>query len=276
MAKGALEHEQLGQRGVTDVLTVSFSSNDSVGHTYGPESPEVRDITRQTDRQIAGSCWTRSIGASASATRSWRSRPTTAWHPCPKRSAALRLPGGRFKAQARVRRRRGGARREVRRRARGSSAARCRTSTWTTPCSPRVASIRPRCAAWPPTRPRRGAARRPRVHAGCHPRRGRAPATRSPQRVTRGYHRERSGDLHVVLEPLWTTAADGDLARHAVQLRRPHSADADGAGRGGRLLSRARGAQRPGADAGHAARDRAAERIRRGACCTMALRRGRE
>jgi hypothetical protein len=27
--------------------------------------------------------------------------------------------------------------------------------------------------------------------------------------VTRGYHRDRSGDLHVVLEPHWTTAATG-------------------------------------------------------------------
>jgi predicted AlkP superfamily pyrophosphatase or phosphodiesterase len=48
----ALEHEQLGQRGVTDLLSVSFSSNDSVGHTYGPDSPELRDITIRTDAFI--------------------------------------------------------------------------------------------------------------------------------------------------------------------------------------------------------------------------------
>ena len=52
LATEALEHEQLGQRGVTDVFTVSFSSNDSVGHKYGPDSPEVRDISVKTDAVI--------------------------------------------------------------------------------------------------------------------------------------------------------------------------------------------------------------------------------
>jgi hypothetical protein len=51
-AVAAIEAEQLGQRGVTDLLTVSFSSNDAVGHTYGPDSPEVRDMTVRTDRVI--------------------------------------------------------------------------------------------------------------------------------------------------------------------------------------------------------------------------------
>ena len=38
--------ERLGKRNATDLLSVSFSSNDSVGHTYGPDSPQVRDIAR--------------------------------------------------------------------------------------------------------------------------------------------------------------------------------------------------------------------------------------
>ena len=48
----AIANERLGQRGAIDVLSVSFSSNDSVGHTYGPESPQVRDIAIRTDRTI--------------------------------------------------------------------------------------------------------------------------------------------------------------------------------------------------------------------------------
>src|SRR5919108_5545925 len=48
----AIAEERLGQRGVTDLLSVSFSSNDSVGHTYGPDSPQVRDIAVRTDRSI--------------------------------------------------------------------------------------------------------------------------------------------------------------------------------------------------------------------------------
>lgn len=53
LAIEALEREQLGRRGVTDLLSVSFSSNDSVGHTHGPDSPEVRDIAVRTDRVLA-------------------------------------------------------------------------------------------------------------------------------------------------------------------------------------------------------------------------------
>jgi arylsulfatase A-like enzyme len=48
----ALAKEQLGQRGVTDLMSVSFSSTDSVGHTYGPDSPQVRDMAVRTDRAI--------------------------------------------------------------------------------------------------------------------------------------------------------------------------------------------------------------------------------
>jgi predicted AlkP superfamily pyrophosphatase or phosphodiesterase len=46
-------NEQLGQDDDTDVLTVSFSANDYVGHRFGPYSQEVMDITLRTDRQIA-------------------------------------------------------------------------------------------------------------------------------------------------------------------------------------------------------------------------------
>ena len=51
-ATEALVQEQLGQRGVTDLFSVSFSSNDSVGHKYGPDSPEVHDIAIKTDATI--------------------------------------------------------------------------------------------------------------------------------------------------------------------------------------------------------------------------------
>ncbi len=47
-----LDRERLGKRNATDLLSVSFSSNDSVGHKYGPDSPQVRDIARRTDLAI--------------------------------------------------------------------------------------------------------------------------------------------------------------------------------------------------------------------------------
>ncbi len=52
-AKGGIEAMKLGRRGVTDLLLVSLSSNDGVGHVYGPYSHEVMDITLRTDRQLA-------------------------------------------------------------------------------------------------------------------------------------------------------------------------------------------------------------------------------
>lgn len=46
----AIREEKLGQRGTTDLLTVSFSSNDAVGHAYGPDSARVHDMCIRTDR----------------------------------------------------------------------------------------------------------------------------------------------------------------------------------------------------------------------------------
>ncbi len=45
----AIEAEKLGQGPATDLLAISFSANDYVGHEYGPDSPEVHDISLRTD-----------------------------------------------------------------------------------------------------------------------------------------------------------------------------------------------------------------------------------
>jgi len=52
LAEQAIKGEQLGQHDGTDVLAVSFSSNDYIGHAVGPDSPEVRDISIRTDRLL--------------------------------------------------------------------------------------------------------------------------------------------------------------------------------------------------------------------------------
>jgi hypothetical protein len=52
-AERAIQAEQLGARDATDVLALSFSSNDYVGHALGPDSPEVRDMCLQSDRMLA-------------------------------------------------------------------------------------------------------------------------------------------------------------------------------------------------------------------------------
>jgi predicted AlkP superfamily pyrophosphatase or phosphodiesterase len=48
-AEQAIESEQLGHHSGTDLLTVSFSSNDYVGHAFGPDSPQVHDMCLRTD-----------------------------------------------------------------------------------------------------------------------------------------------------------------------------------------------------------------------------------
>jgi predicted AlkP superfamily pyrophosphatase or phosphodiesterase len=48
-AEAAINGEKLGQGDATDLLTVSFSSNDYVGHQVGPDAPEVRDMAKRVD-----------------------------------------------------------------------------------------------------------------------------------------------------------------------------------------------------------------------------------
>lgn len=52
-AEAAINGEALGQRGVTDLLAMSFSSNDYIGHAVGPDAPEVRDMAIRTDQLLA-------------------------------------------------------------------------------------------------------------------------------------------------------------------------------------------------------------------------------
>ncbi len=51
-AKTAIESEKLGQTESVDLLCVSFSSNDLIGHAWGPDSHEVLDVTLRTDALI--------------------------------------------------------------------------------------------------------------------------------------------------------------------------------------------------------------------------------
>ena len=52
-AERAIQAEQLGKHDVIDLLAVSFSSNDYVGHALGPDSPEVHEISVATDKLLA-------------------------------------------------------------------------------------------------------------------------------------------------------------------------------------------------------------------------------
>ena len=95
LAERAIRSEQLGKRGVTDVLAVSFSSNDYIGHQYGPDSPEVHDISVRTDRLFAKlfAFLDSQVGMDHVLL------VMTADHgvaPVPEVEAGRRMPGGRF------------------------------------------------------------------------------------------------------------------------------------------------------------------------------------
>ena len=51
-AKALITGEQLGKHGTTDMLTLSLSAPDLVGHTYGPDSPQEQQMVLALDSQL--------------------------------------------------------------------------------------------------------------------------------------------------------------------------------------------------------------------------------
>ena len=94
-AERAIQAEKLGQSNVTDLLAVSFSANDYVGHAAGPDSPEVKEMSIQTDRVIGKlfDFLDTAVGMGNVLV------VMTADHgvaPVPEVNAARRMPGGRM------------------------------------------------------------------------------------------------------------------------------------------------------------------------------------
>ncbi len=51
-AMEAVKNEKLGEDDITDVLAMSFSVTDAVGHTFGPQSVELQDVYLRLDKNI--------------------------------------------------------------------------------------------------------------------------------------------------------------------------------------------------------------------------------
>jgi arylsulfatase A-like enzyme len=51
-ARALITGEQLGNHPVTDLLVVSLSANDIVGHQFGPDSPQSRQMVDSLDQQL--------------------------------------------------------------------------------------------------------------------------------------------------------------------------------------------------------------------------------
>lgn len=64
LARRAIVAEHLGQHEVPDLLSVSFSCNDAIGHLWGPNSQEVLDVTLRSDRIVKDllSCLDEQVG----------------------------------------------------------------------------------------------------------------------------------------------------------------------------------------------------------------------
>ena len=52
-ARDIIEHEKLGEGPTTDLLIVSLSANDLLGHALGPNAPQEPSMILATDRQLA-------------------------------------------------------------------------------------------------------------------------------------------------------------------------------------------------------------------------------
>ncbi|HEU4596130.1 MAG TPA: alkaline phosphatase family protein, partial [Pyrinomonadaceae bacterium] len=95
-AEQAIVNEGLGADEDTDVLTISFSANDIVGHRFGPYSHEVMDITLRTDKQIE------QLLNIVNARVGLRNTVVVfsadhAVAPAPEHAREIRLPGGRVR-----------------------------------------------------------------------------------------------------------------------------------------------------------------------------------
>jgi predicted AlkP superfamily pyrophosphatase or phosphodiesterase len=52
-AKELMAHENVGRGPATDLLSISLSPNDILGHEVGPDSPEMRQMALDLDRELA-------------------------------------------------------------------------------------------------------------------------------------------------------------------------------------------------------------------------------
>ena len=202
----ALSRERLGQRGVTDVLAVSFSSNDSVGHTHGPDSPHVRDIAVRTDRAVGQllSHVDKSVGLRHTLVAFTTDHGVA---PLPESLQGYALPGGRL------------TRDDVFGPIEKALASRYGPGKWilaTAGSSPYLNYELMETLELDPEEVRRtaaaAAAKVPhvaRVYTRDQLLRGDVPKDRIGSRVLRGFNAQRSGDLEIILEPYWIRQATG-------------------------------------------------------------------
>ena len=205
-AEAALENLDLGRGEGTDVLTISFSCNDAVGHAEGPYAEKVRDITQQTDRVVGRLLETvdRRVGLDRTIVI------LTADHgvsPVPEELNDAKMPGGRLQ------------RPELMNAARRALADAYGPGQWIEGRAGSALYLNQNLIALKRLEP---AAVERTVAAGVEKlvpvwraytrdqlREGRVPPDPWSRRVLLSHNRERSGDVDVLLEPYWMSGEGG-------------------------------------------------------------------
>ena len=98
-AKELVLYEKLGAGPATDLLAISLSANDILGHQVGPDSPQMRSMALELDRQLAE--FIGFLGHQVGLANIWMA--LSADHgvaPLPEAAKALRLPGANLDARA--------------------------------------------------------------------------------------------------------------------------------------------------------------------------------
>ena len=205
-ASELMSQERLGKRNATDLLSVSFSSNDSVGHTHGPYSPQVRDIAIKTDRVIGRllAQVDKSVGLQHTLVALTTDHGVA---PVPEAIREQGLPGGRMSNK------------ELFGPIEQALAAKYGEGKWlmaTAGSSPYLNYELIDKLRLDPTEVRRVAAAAAtkiphvaRVYTRDQLLLGNVPNDRIGSRVLRGFNAQRSGDLEIILEPYWIRQAQG-------------------------------------------------------------------
>ena len=206
LAEAALEGERLGRREATDILALSFSCNDGVGHDKGPHSAEIRDITVRTDLALEGLLASIDLRVGLARTLV----VVTADHgvaPVPEQMTAWKMPAGRL------------TRADLEKAATGALEKAFGPGPW---LEGRAGSALYLNRALIAERGLDPAAVERVVASGAEALapvwraytrsqllEGRVPPDPWSRRVLVSFHRERSGDVDVLLEPYWMSATAG-------------------------------------------------------------------
>lgn len=203
-----IERERIGRHAATDLLSVSFSAPDLVGHAYGPESPQMTDIAIRMDQTIGQLLdrIDRTVGLDRTLVA------FTSDHGGALLPESLRthgLPGGRLPTKTLF---------DAIQQALTAAFGEGQWVLAPTGSAPYLNYALIESMRLDPARVRAVAADAVRavphvahVYTRDQLLLGQVPPDRFSRRVLRGFNAQQSGDLEIVLDPYWITLARGGL-----------------------------------------------------------------